>query len=71
MFAEYLDDVEGLEENEVLQLSLEGYSKVSGLRRYLDDNASGDYEVKSAKAEGEEGKDQQEAVYEVFVFPET
>lgn len=70
MFAEYLDDIEALDDGEAFTTEVDGYGRVSGLRRYVDDNASGNYEVKSARAEGEGDKDQSEATYKVFVIPD-
>ena len=66
MFAPMLEEIEDMSGDEVFSTTVDGYNRVSGLRNYLD--GKGDYEVKSAKAEGEEDKDQQNAQYRVFVF---
>ncbi len=68
MFAPMYEEIEDMGEDEVFSATVDGYNRVSGLRNYLD--GRGDYEVRSAKAEGEEDKDQSEAEYKVFVFKE-
>lgn len=68
MFAPMLDDIEDLGEEEVFTDTVDGYGRVSGLRRYIQNNAQGDFEVKSAKTPGQEDVDQSDAEYKVFVF---
>ncbi len=68
MFAPMLDDIKDLGEDEVFTDTVDGYGRVSGLRRYIDDNAKGEFEVKSAKTPGQEDVDQSDAEYKVFVF---
>jgi hypothetical protein len=68
MFAPMLGDIEDLGEDEVFTDTVDGYGRVSGLRRYIDDNAQGNFEVKSAKTPDQEDVDQSEAEYKVFVF---
>ena len=68
MFAPMLDDINDLEEDEVYTDTVDGYGRVSGLRRYIDNNAKGEFEVKSAKTPGQEDVDQSDAEYKVFVF---
>jgi len=68
MFAPMLDDIKDLEEGEVYTDTVEGYGRVSGLRRYVQNNTQEEYEVKSAKTPGQEDVDQSDAEYKVFVF---
>lgn len=68
MFAPMLGDIEDLGEAEVFTDTVDGYGRVSGLRRYVNDNADGEFEVKSAKTPGQEDVDQSDAEYKVFVF---
>jgi hypothetical protein len=68
MFAPMLGDIEDLGEDEVFTDTVDGYGRVSGLRRYVKNNADGNFEVKSAKTPNQEDVDQSDAEYKVFVF---
>ena len=67
MFDKYRDDVEDLDSDSALRVELEdGYSKVSGLRRWLENNFGEEtFEVKSAKHPDDKADDtpQDEATY--------
>lgn len=67
-YAKYLGEVDEINKGEVYTDVVDGYNEVSGLRNYLDRNRPEKYVVKAVKHPDDEGKDQDEAKYKVFVF---
>ena len=69
MFDPWLEEIKDLDEGEVFTETVEGYGRVSGLRNLLESRGIGDqYNVKSARENGQGDLSQDEATYEVFVF---
>ena len=68
MYHPYLEEARDLNKGEVYTDTVEGYNRVSGLRNYLADKEPGNFEVKSAKEEGQDDVSQGEADYRVFIY---